>query len=244
MRTAGQLEGTVQWLRVHVRRTILVDGSTETERSVKCPKTGSYLPFYDCGQCDSRFAVDHGDGETFVVCDQPLGRREDDESAEAPSVTVTDVMTQDVVCVRQDVPLDGLALLLLERGISGVPVVDEEGAPMGMVTKTDLLRALRGDTDPEEEDQGPRLDSLRRLTVAEVMTPLVLSLPEDATVERAAAVMSFEGVHHVPIVSSGGALVGMLSTIDIVRRMARTAGYVIPRHTRLRQPEDEPPSAR
>jgi CBS domain-containing protein len=149
-------------------------------------------------------------------------------------------MTRDVMCVRQDVPLDGLALLLLERGISGVPVVDEEGAPMGMVTKTVLLRALRSDVDPDDEDHGPRLDSLRRITVAEVMTPLVLSLPEDATVERAAAVMAFEGVHRVPITSTGGTLVGLLSTIDIVRRMARTAGYVIPRATHQQQRDDEP----
>ncbi len=58
-----------------------------------------------------------------------------------------DVMTSDVVSVRPDTPTRQVARLLLEKGISACPVVDEGGVPIGMVSEGDLIG--RGETERE-----------------------------------------------------------------------------------------------
>jgi CBS domain-containing protein len=50
-----------------------------------------------------------------------------------------DVMTSEVVSVRPDVPIRQIARLLRDKGISAVPVVDDSGAPVGMVSEGDLI---------------------------------------------------------------------------------------------------------
>ena len=58
------------------------------------------------------------------------------------------------------------------------------------------------------------------------MMPLALTLGEHATVAQAAALMSLEDVHHVPIVADSGRLIGVVSTFDIVRWLATNDGFV------------------
>jgi hypothetical protein len=63
---------------------------------------------------------------------------------------------------------------------------------------------------------------IARATVADIMMPIVFALPENATVTKAAALMAYEGVHRVPVVSSGGQVVGVLSSLDILGWLAST----------------------
>jgi len=58
-----------------------------------------------------------------------------------------DVMTCDVASVRPDTPRRVIAQVLIDRGISAVPVVDENSLPIGMVSEGDLIG--RGDSDRE-----------------------------------------------------------------------------------------------
>ena len=55
-----------------------------------------------------------------------------------------EVMTAEVVTVQPSVPLGEAAALMLERGVSCLPVVDEEGRPEGIVTSTDVLKHVAG----------------------------------------------------------------------------------------------------
>jgi CBS domain-containing protein len=154
-------------------------------------------------------------------------------------------MTHDVLCVSPDLGLDELLALLLDNSISGAPVVDEAGAPLGVVTKTDVLRVLQQSRDAAateplvlkgadgyEYDLGAgfELERVKQLRVGDVMTKVIFTLPDDAAVERAAAMMSYEGVHRVPVVSEDNRVVGLLSSLDVLRWVARAAGYVIPDH--------------
>jgi predicted transcriptional regulator len=54
------------------------------------------------------------------------------------------------------------------------------------------------------------------------------SLTESASIARAAALMSFEGVHRVVIIDVSGVVVGVLSSLDILRWVAQSSGYVLP----------------
>lgn len=122
-------------------------------------------------------------------------------------------MTTDVVCVSPDLPVEALAMLLLERGIGGVPVVDGDGVPIGVVSKTDLVRARRGLFDAGT-------------TVGDIMMALAFTLPAHESIARASALMAFEGVHRIPVVSDEGKVAGLLSSLDVLRWLARHDGYL------------------
>lgn len=143
------------------------------------------------------------------------------EKSLAFSVPVSQVMTRSVITVRLDDSVDHVARLFLERNISGAPVVDGDGHPVGVVSKTDLLRA-------EHERDTVKV-------VEHVMTPLNFSLPESAPLSQAAALMAYEGFHRLTIVDATGAMVGVVSSLDILRWMARFDGFLIPDATQTRR---------
>jgi CBS domain-containing protein len=148
-------------------------------------------------------------------------REEDTESLPAPALcTVEDVMVRKVLTARPDTSLQTVAELMLENGISGMPVVDEDGRLVGMVSKTDLVRQQLG----EDAGSTVRLPSGHHLvdgtTVEEVMTRQVLSVRPGSSLSEAAQIMVNEGVHRVPVVGPGDVLVGLISTSDVVRWVA------------------------
>jgi CBS domain-containing protein len=121
-------------------------------------------------------------------------------------------MSLNVHCVTEDVTLTKLASCLIHGGMSGVPVVDERGKPVGIVSKTDLLR--HGVTP------GAR--------VKNIMTPLSFTVHEDQSVSKAAALMAYEGIHRLPVVDDEGTVVGLLSSLDILHWLACKTGNTIP----------------
>jgi CBS domain-containing protein len=112
-------------------------------------------------------------------------------------------MAPGVLCVTEDLAVEALAELLVERGISGVPVVDAEGFPIGVVSKTDLLRS--------------RVEADDAATVSELMTCIAFTLPEWSPIGDAVKLMAIEGVHRVPVVDRDGRVTGIVSSMDLVR---------------------------
>jgi CBS domain-containing protein len=123
----------------------------------------------------------------------------------ADRVPITEIMAKSLVCARDDLAVDELVRLILRSHIGCVPIVDERGHPRGIVTKTDLMELL---LTPE------RLGSS---TAADVMMPLAIVLDERATVAHCASMMALEDFHHVMVVSCAGALIGVVSSQDVVR---------------------------
>lgn len=129
-------------------------------------------------------------------------------STSADCVPVTEIMTRNVVCARQRLPVKTIVRLMIRNHISCVPVIDERGRPRGMVTKSDLIEML--------EDVDARFEIETR-TAEEVMMPLAITLDDKATVAHAASMMAIEGFHHVMIVAQSGVLIGVVSSQDVVR---------------------------
>ena len=140
--------------------------------------------------------------------------RELDSLPRAKSTPIGEIMVRDVTSVPPHATTSELVLLFLARNVSGAPVLDAYRRPIGVVSKTDVLRAL---ANGEEEQRA-----------ADVMTPVPLSLPENASIARASAVMAYEHVHRVLVVGPDGSLVGLVSTIDVLRWLAREVGYAVP----------------
>jgi CBS domain-containing protein len=132
----------------------------------------------------------------------------------AESTPISVIMTRDVICVTPEATRGELLKVLLSKGISGVPVIDEDGRPLGVASKTDVLRGLGA------EDANAR--------AADIMTPVTLAMPEHASIARAAALMAYERVHRVIVIGPAGNVVGLVSTIDVLRWLAREDGYAVP----------------
>ncbi|WP_406258207.1 CBS domain-containing protein [Streptomyces chartreusis] len=140
--------------------------------------------------------------------------------------TVGELMTTDVVNVRQDMGFADIAKLLAEHGITAVPVVDDADRPVGVVSEADLLRkeAARLDADwllPTLHPQHVGRDKAEATTAEGLMTsPAVTARPEWTVVEAARA-MERGGVKRLPVVDAAGRLIGVISRADLLRVFLR-----------------------
>ncbi|MCA9597046.1 MAG: CBS domain-containing protein [Myxococcales bacterium] len=239
-----------QHLAVKLRR-VASDDATDVTLSVFCPAQGASVSVEECMTCDrcEGLHVDPTETDTFLVCSLAAIPAAEEPRPPAPATTppdatpVTEVMTSAVLCVSADTTLEALTSLFLEHGISGAPVVDDQGRPIGVVSKTDLLREMtvRGQTEEVESrtfrvhgwdidlGRGFHLAEVAQARVRDIMMPLAYALPESAPLSLAAALMAQEGVHRVPVVSGNdGSVVGIVSALDVLRWLARSEGYLVP----------------
>ncbi len=136
---------------------------------------------------------------------------------------IREVMTRNVVSVPEELSVESLEQLLLERDLSGVPVVDENRRVVGFAAMHDLVRELheRGDSDDDGEEWvwGYHVDSAPR-TVRQMMTKVICELPASCPLASAIRIMATQHVHRAVVVSESSALVGILTSGDIVRYLA------------------------
>ncbi len=140
---------------------------------------------------------------------------------------VRDLMSVEVLTTTPETPLKEAAALLAERRISGVPVVDESGAVVGVLSEADIL-VKTGGALPRSGLLGWLLepdfdlhDKIGARTVGEAMSAPAVTITPGRTVHEAAALMITESVNRLPVVEDG-ALVGILTRADVVRAFTRT----------------------
>lgn len=142
---------------------------------------------------------------------------------------VRDVMTRNPESVTADTPLSEAARLLLSSIFTGLPVVDEQNKPIGVITQGDLIK--KGGLPLRlgllaESDQN-RLESvLNRLAsrkAADAMTTPVVLIAEDRPLAEAVELMLTKGVKRLPVVDVTRGLTGMLSRLDVFRTVMREA---------------------
>ena len=145
------------------------------------------------------------------------------------TVRVGDVMTHDVVSVTPDTQLKDVARVLVERGISGLPVCDAHGAVVGVLSEADLLVKQGGSPERSgglfawlvETASAPDLAKLRAHTAGEAMTSPALTVETASPVSEAARTMVSLGVNRLPVVEDGR-LVGIVTRADLVRLFTRS----------------------
>lgn len=164
-----------------------------------------------------------------------------------PTAAVGDVMSRDVVTVSRATPVREVVDLTLGKTYRAVPVV-EDGRPVGIVTSGDLVRrgglGVRLDLlerldEPELHDL---LEGLSRqdLTAADVMTPDPVTAGIRTPLPAAAEVMVRRRLKRLPVVDERGALVGMLSRVDLLRTAGVGFGGVEPAARELQLAGDQP----
>jgi len=141
--------------------------------------------------------------------------------------TVRDVMTQRVVSVDRAASYRNLVDLLTEKRISALPVIDEAGHVLGVVSETDLLRKIEynGGAEPRIFDGPRRRDDRRRSqgrVAADLMSAPPIVVAADTSITAAARTMHREGVKRLPVVDEHNRLAGIVTRGDLLKTHLRT----------------------
>lgn len=141
-----------------------------------------------------------------------------------------DIMYSAVVTATPDHTVQEAAALMVEHGVSGLPVVDKSGQLVGMVSESDLMRHVEAGTDHHRSWWLRALmgrESLAReyvkenaRRVADVMTKTVITATPETAVRELAETLERNGIKRVPIVKDGK-VVGIVSRANLLRALAR-----------------------
>lgn len=118
------------------------------------------------------------------------------------TVTIDEIMTRSVITSRIDAPVADIARLLTKHNISGVPILGEDGEPVGVVTELDVI-------------------SRSGQTAADIMTQGVISVTEDTPAEDIVEILRSRRVRRVPV-TRHGRIIGIVSRSDLVRLFSVT----------------------
>ena len=151
------------------------------------------------------------------------------------ALPVSQIMTTPAITLSPDATVEEATGLLVDSKISGAPVVDEDGALVGLLDEDDLLVSearlhapttieILGAYIPLPGDLKRFNDEVRQAlgrTVAEVMDDDPPSLTEDATVEDAATLLHDRGISRIPVVNASGGVIGVITKGDLLKALRR-----------------------
>jgi CBS domain-containing protein len=139
-----------------------------------------------------------------------------------------DVMTADVATISPDNGVRQAARLMLRHGVSGLPVIDDRGQLVGVITEGDLMRrselgfgsfTTTGEPPASSVERARAYVKANAWRVADVMSRDPVVVVEETPLSRVAALMDEHAVKRLPVVR-GAALVGVVSRADLLRAVA------------------------
>lgn len=149
------------------------------------------------------------------------------------SKTVADVMSHDPIVVQPETSIKEAIKILVEHRISGLPVVDQTGKLVGVISETDLLWQETGVTPPayimfldsviyleNPARHDKELHKALGLTVGEVMSGDPVTITPDQPLRKAAKLMQEKSIRRLAVTDEAGKVIGILTPGDIVRTMA------------------------
>jgi CBS domain-containing protein len=146
-----------------------------------------------------------------------------------------DVMVRDVVTVRPDTEVAKAIKLLAEHDVSALPVVDDTGRLVGMLSEADLIHRIEIGTEKRRPWWLEAVTGASTLAaefakshgkkVGEVMTAGVISVSEDTPLSEIAALFERRGIKRVPVVKDGK-LIGVVSRSNLIQALASVVGRI------------------
>jgi CBS domain-containing protein len=190
---------------------------------VQCTLKGRTVPVSDCEHCVRGFLVRVEGEPTYALC-----------PSELKTATVGDIMSRRLIATKPEMPIESLILLLVDEGISAVPVVDDQHRPIGMVSKSDLVfddyewaelrdeafwlrRVAKLPKGLETEGDLYLTELLRSHTVRDIMSGDPVTVTTDTRVIDAAKLMAQRHIHGCPVVDGGGRIIAMVTSLDVAR---------------------------
>ncbi|WP_406346738.1 CBS domain-containing protein [Streptomyces sp. NBC_00648] len=146
---------------------------------------------------------------------------------------VGSVMTSEVMSARKDTLFKEVARLLAEHRISGLPVVDDDGKVVGVLSETDLMVRQAEAEDPYEPPRRFRLPALgrgaharrhkaRARTAGELMSRPAITVHTEDTIALAARTMAAHRVERLPVLDAEDRLVGIVTRRDLLQLFLRS----------------------
>jgi len=127
--------------------------------------------------------------------------------SKALGAPVSDIMVRDVVSVRVGEGLKTAVRTMVEKHVGGLPIVDEKGRAWAILTERDIVRSLAG------RPSGYK--------VSELMSPDPVVAEPDETVAEAVRKVLSKGFRRLPLVGPKGELLGIITTMDILRHLVK-----------------------
>ena len=143
-----------------------------------------------------------------------------------------DIMTSDVITVKETTTLEDLARIIMQHHISGAPVVNDKGTVTGIVTENDLINQNKRlhiptilrlfdafiplGTSKLESD----IKRMAASTVEDIYTKEVVTVNEETPVDNIATIMAEKKIHLLPVLKEGK-LVGIIGKKDIIKGLSR-----------------------
>lgn len=152
------------------------------------------------------------------------------DSEKGLSMLTGEVMTREVIAIRRDATLIQAVRLMMDARISGLPIVDEAGRVIGILTEGDLLR--RAETGTKVKSgwlanffgapgaQAGRYVQAYTRRVADLMTSAVVSVEEDTPMSEVVRLMERYRIKRLPVLRDGR-LIGLISRADLVRALGQ-----------------------
>jgi predicted transcriptional regulator len=149
-----------------------------------------------------------------------------------------ELMSPNPISIQAKATVNEATALLVERGFHAAPVVDDAGRPMGVISTGDILRhdreytrhlervpqyysvsELRLPSGEHMPEDGYHVESVDHTLVSDIMTPAVFAVPLHATPDLIVKSFNEMHVHRLFVVDSAGVLVGVISTLDMLRKL-------------------------
>ncbi|MFO0966621.1 MAG: CBS domain-containing protein [Gemmataceae bacterium] len=143
-----------------------------------------------------------------------------------------ELMTENPHSIREDATVEDAIAFLTDKGYRAAPVIDESGRPVGVISQSDILIHDRegcggglhdfysmGNLDFENRSR----EETRDVRVRDLMTPVVFQVPPDAPFSRVLEEMVTLNVHRLFVVSDDGILIGVITALDVLRRLYEEA---------------------
>lgn len=143
-----------------------------------------------------------------------------------------DVMAPNPLSIRDDASVDEAIALLADKNLDAVPVIDKAGRPVGVISQGDILVhereahslaksacAAQVTTEPDLSAMKPLDEKCAKVQARDIMTPVLFSVsPATPTIKVVEQLLKLH-VKQLFVVDDGGALVGSIGALDILRKL-------------------------
>jgi len=131
-------------------------------------------------------------------------------------MTVLEVMTRAPACADAEMPLQQVARMMVDNNCGCIPVIDEHGAPIGVITDRDIVcRCVALGENPLE------------MTVKGAMTAECVTVDQNASLEHVANVLEHNQIRRAIVVDEDRRIVGIVAQADLARRSEILGGAIV-----------------
>ena len=128
-----------------------------------------------------------------------------------------DVMSVDVVCAKKDATIIEVATRIVLGIFNGIPIINDDGTVIGIITRIDILRAIKDGKD------------INNTPIEDIMTVNPIVIKQNIDIEETIGIMDKNGISMIPVVEDDGRIIGICSRSDILKEILNERFVVIGR---------------